>query len=292
MAGRRRSRKRGGGANMWWILGLTFLVVTGAFGAGLDTGSVAFTSASSERGASVDVAEDNSGLFGLDVAASVQAGSTTRLVTVTNNVGQTINVTVTLDGTTGTLSNNQGTLQPGESLVVSTDIACDADTDTVSFTVDGAAGEHFSGNTARSTSIDTSGCTAAPVTQIESESTAGGSNGKGSITLKNTGTASLTVVAINFTDTNSSATEISNPGDLTSNRSLEYTDGQFSFGTTVDMTTNGTLAPGDAVEISVDKFRNPGGSGRPNVDMSGKSVDFIVYLGTGDEATLSVTFPT
>lgn len=290
---RRRSRSHGSGYRWTWIVIIVALLVVAApVGPGLDTPSEAFTSMSSDRGTSANVADDAGGLLGLDVASSVAAGTTSRLVTVTNNVGQTIDVTVALDGATGTLSNNQGTLQPGESLVVSTDIACDPDTDTVSFTVEGAAGDRFSGNTTRSTSIDTSGCTGAPLTQIESKSTAGGSNGKGSITLQNTGTASLTIVAINFTDTNSSATEISNPGELTSNRSLGYSGGPFSFGTKVDMTTNGTLAPGEAVEIFVDKFRNPGGSGRPNVDISGKSVEFIVYLGNGDEATLSVTFPT
>lgn len=291
--GRRRSRSNASGYRWTWVvIVVALLVVVAPIGPGINTQSEAFTSMSSDRGTSANVADDAGGLFGLDVASSVAAGTTDRLVTVTNNVGQTINVTVTLDGTNGTLSNNRGTLQPGESLVVSTDIACGPDTDTVSFTVEGAAGDRFTGNTARSTSIDTSGCTGAPLTQINSTSAAGGSNGKGSITLQNTGTTSLTIVAINFTDTDSSATEISSPGELTSNGSLEYTDGPFSFGTKVDMTTNGTLAPGDAVEISVDKFRNPGGSGRPNVDMSGKSVEFIVYLGNGDEVTLSVTFPT
>jgi hypothetical protein len=113
---------------------------------------------SSDRGASADVADDTAGLFGLDVASSVATGTTSRLVTVTNNVGQIINVTVTLGGTTGTLSNNQGRLQPGESLVVSIDIACGSEADTVSVTVDGTAGDRFKGNAARSTSIDASGC--------------------------------------------------------------------------------------------------------------------------------------
>lgn len=290
--GRRRSRSRGSGYHWTWIvIAVALLVVAAPVGPGIDTPSEAFTSMSSDRGTSANVADDAGGLFGLDVASSVAAGTTSRLVTVTNNLDQTINVTVTLDGTNGTLSNNQGTLQPGESLTVSTDIACDTDRDTVSFTVDGAAGDRFSGNTARSTSIDTSGCNQLAGTKLSTTSASGGSNGKGSITLQNNGTNSLTIVAINFTDTNSSATQISKPGELTSNRSLEYSDGPFSFGTKVDMTTNGTLAPGEAVEISVDKFRNPANSASPNVDMSGKSVEFIVYLSDGDEVTLSVTFP-
>lgn len=112
----------------------------------------------SDRSSSADVADDAGGLFGLDVAPSVEAGTTSRLVTVTNNVGQTIDVTVTLDGSTGTLSNGQGTLQPGESLEVSIDIDCDTSAGTVTFTVDGLADDRFTGSATRSTSIDTSAC--------------------------------------------------------------------------------------------------------------------------------------
>jgi hypothetical protein len=290
--GRRRSRSQGSGYRWTWIVvGIALLVVVAPIGPGINTQSEAFSSMSSDRGTSANVANDSGGLFGLDVASSVAAGTTSRLVTVTNNVGQTIDVTVDLNGATGTLSNNQGTLRPGESLVVSTDIACDPETDTVSFTVEGAAGDRFSGNTARSTSIDTSDCIES-VGQIDGKSAAGGDNGKGDVTLQNTGSTSLTIVAIKFTDTNSTATKISNPGEITSNRSLEYSDGAFSFGTKVDMTANQTLALGEGVKISVDKFRNPGGSGSPNADMSGKYVEFIVYLSNGDEVTVKVTFPT
>ncbi|MFB6297522.1 MAG: hypothetical protein ABEH56_03265 [Salinirussus sp.] len=158
--GRRRSRSRGSGNRwLWIVVAVTLLVVAAPIWGGADTASEAFTSMSSDRGSSVDVAGDAGGLFGLDIAASVSAGTTSRLVTVTNQVGQTVDLTVTLDGTTGTLSGDQGTLQPGESLVVSIDVACGSRADTVSFTVDGTAEERFSGTTTRSTSIDTSGCT-------------------------------------------------------------------------------------------------------------------------------------
>lgn len=159
MAGRRRSRRRGGGGSRtWWIVGLTLLVAIGGLGAGLDTGSVAFTSASSERGSSVDVVDDASGLFGLDVAASVEAGTTTRLVTVTNRVGQTVDLTVTLDGATGTLSNSQGQLQAGDSQDVLIDVPCGSGTDTVAVTISASADSRFSGSATRSTSVDASSC--------------------------------------------------------------------------------------------------------------------------------------
>ncbi len=290
MARRRRSRGSGGRWT-WLVIGMVLLVVVSPIGIGLNTPSEAFTSMSSDRGSSADVTGDANGLFGLDVATSVTAGTTSRLVTVTNNVGQTIDVTVALDGSPGTLSNSQGNLQEGESLVVSIDVGCEASTSTVSFTLTGTAGDRFSGCTARSTGIDTSGCGNVPLTTVDSESTASGSNGVGSFALRNTGTTPLTIVGINFTDTDSDATEVANPGEITSNGSLEYSNGAFSFGTRVDMTTSQALASGETVEITVKKFRDPAGGGRPNVDMSGNFLEFIVYLSNGDEATLRVTFP-
>jgi hypothetical protein len=172
MGGRRRSRRRGdGGGKTWWIVGVLFLVVIGAFGVGLDTGSVAFTSASSERGSSVDVADDESGLFGLDVAADVEAGTTTRLVTVTNRVGQTVDVTVSLDGATGTLSNGRGQLQPGASRDVLVDVPCGNELESVSFTVSASADSRFSASATRFTNVDSSACgtTGREVAFVDSE---------------------------------------------------------------------------------------------------------------------------
>ena len=286
--GRRRSRSRGSdGRSIWTVLGVVLLLVTAPVGFGLNTTTDAFTSLSADRGSSVDVADDTGSIFGLDVAPSVAAGTTDRLVTVTNNAGQTINFTVAAH--TGTVSNSQATLQPKESLVVSVDVACSARADSVSFTVEGTAGDRFSGKTTRSTTIDTSNCGAGPAPITSGDSSAGGSNGKGSFTLQNAKSTSLTIVAINFTDTNSSATKISNSGALTSNRSFEYSDGAFSFGTKVDLTTNQTLAPGETVEVTADKFRKQGGS--PNVDVTGKYVEFVLYLSSGGQGTVRGTFP-
>ncbi|MFB6251616.1 MAG: hypothetical protein ABEI27_08025 [Halobellus sp.] len=286
--GRRRSRSRGSGdRSIWIVLGVVLLLVTAPVGLGLDTSTEAFTSLSADRGSSLNVADDTGGIFGLDVAPSVAAGTTDRLVTITNNAGQPIDFTVA--ASTGTVPNSHATLQPNESLLVSVDVACSANTDTVSFTVEGTAGDRFSGRMTRSTTVDTSNCRREPASITSGGALAGGSNGKGTFSLQNTGTASLTIVAINFTDTNSSATTISSPGDLTSNRSLEYSDGAFSFGTKLDLTTNQTLASGETVEVTVDKFRKQGRS--PNVDMTGKYVEFVLSLSSGEQVTVRVTFP-
>jgi len=159
MGRKRRSRRRGtGGHSPWLIIGLAALVVLGAFGAGVDTGSVAFTSAASDRGTSVDVEADNSGLLGLNVATSVTAGTSSRIVTVTNLVGQPVDVTVTLDGTTGTLSANQASLGIEEAKDVSIEVPCRSDAQTVAISIRATADDRFTGTATRSTSVDNSSC--------------------------------------------------------------------------------------------------------------------------------------
>lgn len=287
---RSRSRSRGSSTSWLWVVLCVVLIVVGApIGPGPGSVSEAFTSASADRGSSVNVAGDSGGLFGLEIASSVAAGTTSRLVTVTNNADQSLEFTV--DASVGTVSDSQRTLQPSESFVVSVNIACESGSP-VQFTVTGVADDRFSGSMTRSTAIDTSGCKQAPAPLTGADAAAGGSSGKADITLQNTGSAPITVVGIEFTDTNSSATAVSNPGDLTANGSLEYTGGAFSFDTRVSMTTNQTLASGDAVGITINKFRNSSSKGRGNVDMSGTYLEFIVYLSNGEEATLRVTFPT
>lgn len=287
--GRSRSRSRGPKVPWLWVVLCVALIIVGApVGPGSGSVSEAFTSASSDRGSSVDVAGDSGGLFGLDVASSVAAGTTSRLVTVTNNADQS--VTFTVDTSVGTVPDSQRTLQPKESFVVSVNVACESG-DTVRFSINGVADDRFSGSMTRSTDVDTDGCEQAPAPISGADATAGGNNGKADLALQNTGSAPLTIVGIEFTDTNSSATEVTSPGDLTANGSLEYTGGAFSFDTRVNMTTSQTLASGDAVGITVDKFRNSGGNGNGNVDMSGTYLEFIVYLSSGEEATLRVMFP-
>jgi hypothetical protein len=124
----------------------------------IGTSSEAFTSMTSDRGTSIDVANDANGILGLEVSSSIIAGETNRLVTITNNVGQPVDISVSLDQDPGTLSNGQRTLQSGKTLEVLIDVGCDTRTQVVTFTVDGSAGNRFSGSASRSASIDTSSC--------------------------------------------------------------------------------------------------------------------------------------
>lgn len=55
-----------------------------------------FTTSSASRGSSLDVVSDSEGSHTLDIAASVTVGQTNRLVTVTNNLGADVTVTVRL----------------------------------------------------------------------------------------------------------------------------------------------------------------------------------------------------
>lgn len=81
---------------------VTALVVVGAVLSGIPAAS--FTSADLTRGSSATVVDDPTGVLSLDVAASVQKNNRERLVDVTNNLGKTVSVTVTLqDGSQGDL---------------------------------------------------------------------------------------------------------------------------------------------------------------------------------------------
>jgi hypothetical protein len=134
---------------------LVALVVIGAFGAGVDTSSVAFTSAASDRGASVDVASDDSGLLGINVAGSVTAGSASQLVTVANNLSQTLSVDV---ASSASLSNSQATLGPGESLTTDATVSCTSPPSELELTITASADGQFSGVASRSVPVDTSNC--------------------------------------------------------------------------------------------------------------------------------------
>jgi len=58
--------------------------------------SAAFSTATADRGSSVDVTSDEVGAHTLDVAGSVHVNSTEPLVNVTNRLGRSTTVTVTL----------------------------------------------------------------------------------------------------------------------------------------------------------------------------------------------------
>lgn len=154
--GRSRRSRRRGGHSPWWIVCLTVLIVSSAFGVGGYTGSAAFTAAASDRGASVTVAEDNQGLLGIDAAERVTAGSESRLVTVTNNLDRTVVVVV---DSSATLSNRQASLSPSESVTTTTTVSCSSPPSELQLTITASADERFSGLATRSVPVDTSGCT-------------------------------------------------------------------------------------------------------------------------------------
>ena len=152
---RRSRRRRAGGRSPWVLAGVLVLVVLGAFGAGVDTGSGAFTSAASDRGASVDIATDDSGLLGITVATSVTAGSPSQLVTVTNNINRTLTVDV---ASSASLSNSQATLGPENSLTTDATVSCTSPPSNLEMTITASADGQFSGVATRSVPVDTSNC--------------------------------------------------------------------------------------------------------------------------------------
>lgn len=122
--------------------------------------SVAFSGGALDRGSAVDIADDSGGLIGLDVAASVNAGAESRLVTVTNQLDQSLTVDVT---STAPLSNAGATLAPGESVRTTATVACGSAPNDLAFTVQATGGSRFSGVLTRSASVNTAGCSAGGV---------------------------------------------------------------------------------------------------------------------------------
>jgi hypothetical protein len=158
MRGRRRSRSRRSGSGWQGTVVAITAVLVAVAGTLTVAPTTAFTAGTLERGSTAAVADDADGLIGLDVAGSVGAGSSSRLVTVTNQLDRTVTATVTLDSSVGSLSNSQATLAPGESLVASVTVTCDSSPDAVSFTVAATGGTQFTGTATRTTTVDAGGC--------------------------------------------------------------------------------------------------------------------------------------
>ena len=152
---RSRSRSRGGGTN-WALLGAVGLAIAFLIAGFVITPSVAFTTASVDRGTAAPLADDSEGFLGIDVTDSLQAGSEGRLVTVTNNLNRTLSVDVS---SSATLSKSQTVLGPGESLTTTATVGCESPPDSLDLTIAASADREFSGVATRSTSVDTSSCT-------------------------------------------------------------------------------------------------------------------------------------
>lgn len=88
-----RDRTRGGRRASYVAAVVIVALVVVAIGG---TGTGAFTTGSVDRGSSIAVATDENGVVALDVNESVPVNSTARLLTVTNNLGLSVDVTVTL----------------------------------------------------------------------------------------------------------------------------------------------------------------------------------------------------
>lgn len=89
----RRSRSRGAPALMTAV---AVVVIVGLACGGAGTG--AFSTGAFDRGSAIPVESDADGLLGLDIASSVGANTTSRLVTVSNHFDSQIEVTVALRG--------------------------------------------------------------------------------------------------------------------------------------------------------------------------------------------------
>lgn len=154
IGGRSRSRSRNQGNSQALLLVVAVgigLIVSGFVVAP----SVAFTTGSVDRGTAVQVVDDTDGFLGIDVADSMQAGTEGRLVTVTNQLNQTLTVDVS---SSATLSNNQATLAPGDSLTTAATVSCESPPSEVGLTISASAGGQFSGLATRSASVDTTDC--------------------------------------------------------------------------------------------------------------------------------------
>ncbi len=173
---RSRSRSKGGGTN-WALLGAVGLIIAFLIAGFVVTPSVAFTTASVDRGTTAPVADNSDGFLGIDVTSSLQAGGEGRLVTVTNNLNRTLSVDVS---SSATLSNDQAALGPGESLTTAATVRCESPPNELDLTITASANGEFSGVATRSTSVDTSGCGDSTLGFGSVEVTDGSTSGKGS----------------------------------------------------------------------------------------------------------------
>lgn len=154
LGGRSRSRSRRKGTR-WGAL-LVVALVAGTLAAGfMIAPSTAFTSGAVDRETTATVADDAGGFLGIDVADGVRAGSDDRLVTVTNNLGQPLTVTVS---SSATLSNQRATLDPGDSLTTTARVSCASPPSELRTTITANANDQLTGIATRSASVDTAGC--------------------------------------------------------------------------------------------------------------------------------------
>jgi uncharacterized protein with PhoU and TrkA domain len=89
------SRRRRGGRRLPKTLVVALALLVVVFGAG-HTATSSFTAGDTQRGSGVDVVSDEAAVHALDVAAAVHVNATDPLVNVTNRLGRSVSVTVSL----------------------------------------------------------------------------------------------------------------------------------------------------------------------------------------------------
>lgn len=131
----RRRGPRASGTGFALIFSGVLVLAVVAVGGGLGTAS--FSTSDAPRSGSVDVVSDQTAALSMDVASSVRINSTDSLVTVTNQVAQSITVTVELrDDSThigdlvldGTIEGNTTTFTLAETNSQTVDIMIENDT--------------------------------------------------------------------------------------------------------------------------------------------------------------------
>lgn len=162
-----RSRRRGG--RPWHVtlaLALVAVAVLGSF-----VPATSFTTGTVDRGSSVDIVADSDAVLALDISTGLQAGSTQLLVNVSNYLGQSVSVTISLDdGSEGDLvvgGTNEGDsttvdLAQNGSQEIDIDVPCDVPAgETVAFSFD-VSGNDLAVSTGRSADV-TDGCASGTV---------------------------------------------------------------------------------------------------------------------------------
>lgn len=281
--------------------------------------TAAFTSGSFARGSTTAVATDGNGLLGLDVAGSVRAGSSNRLVTVTNQRDQSLDVDVVSSSASTSLSNAQATLAPGESLVTSATVSCDSSPADVTVTVAGVAGSQFSGTATRTSTVDTSDCPSskAPLAAVSGSAVAGTFSGPsgsadGSVRfdIRNTQSAPLTITDFELV-TAGNATELgfdrpgkpgvdnepgkdevvidASGGDTASTGAAEDNGSPFTVGenTSYPLNRQVTIEDTETAQVSLYQFTQ---NGSPYTLQRGDEVTVAVTILVGGESqTVTVT---
>ncbi|MEF8872851.1 MAG: hypothetical protein V5A41_14595 [Haloarculaceae archaeon] len=315
----RRSRSRSRSRSGVWLAVVVGVVLLTAIVSPFAGGpSDAFTSGTLDRSSTVGVADDAGGLVGLDVSSAVAAGSSSRLVTVTNQFDHTVTATVSLQGSAGSLSNEQATLAPGETLTTTVSVACDSTPDTVSFTVTATDSSRVTATATRSTTVDTSDCSATtgPLEFVSGSATTdsvsgpgGSSTGSLEFSMQNTRSTAGTIVGFELREVGTATTlsfEGPPPVNAEAGKDEVYIDAtggptdsegaaepgknspgyDIGSGTKHPLDQSVTLDAGETADVVLYQFVS---NGQPDGFATGDQVEITFSFQDGSEATVSFT---